>query len=331
MSQDIRRRLAYFGAREKLYTDSDQVEIPGLPLNWRRVLSLSFPSPIVGPFGCVYADMEHAVCAYRYLHTSNAPSYANYFRTEYDAMAGTAACRRWGCANGMSRQLADPNDRLWMVVRDRCMYDVVYQRMCRDPLYYKVMDTLVVARCFPVYHVRTANANTYWGATMDRTRLLHTQKDRSPSGSGEDALRDLLAHEEGVPPSFPKDILIGRNRLGEIMLEAYYAVNQFYNAQHTTKFHSVVGPHLPPALTDLGPHAPNAISMDSETVPPPPSELRRSENPDADIDSLLREAADFHRLVRQYDENNPVSTSPDPLVYDPWEAPTVAPLPPVYL
>jgi len=317
MSQDIRRRLAYFGAREKVYTDPTQVEIEGLPLNWRRLLSLNHPSPVVGPFGCVYADAEHAMCAYRYLHTSNAPSYANFFRTEYESMAGTAACRKWGCANGMSKQLVDPNDRVWSVVRDRCMFDLLFQRLCRDADYFYTVQTLVNARCIPVYHVRTANENTYWGATMDRTKLMHTQRDRDPHKPLEETLDEIEADKCMVDD--PRSLLVGRNRLGDLMVEAYHAMQQYYFHYDTTKFYPLVGRHSPPFLTSLGWHFPNRIGVSNEQ-----NYSTEADELLAGADELLQKAV--NPQYRTAEENRDIiASTEDPVPYEHWSTSTADP------
>ena len=249
MSHDLRRRLAYFGPREKLYS-SDNTEVHGLPRNWRRVLGMSYPSAVVGPFGCVYADIEHALCAYRYMYTSNRPIYGQMFRAEVNKFAGSSMCRRWGSANGMSLLLTDPNDRIWILIRDRCMFDLVYQRISRDKVYRDILSTLVDAQYLPVYHVRTANAMTYWGATMNREAVTNTMNDRSP----QEDLETL--YKEAAKQSYksPKELLIGDNRMGEIMVEAIEAYRHLQKGMVTTRVQGLFQGSLRAELTPLGKH-----------------------------------------------------------------------------
>ena len=260
MSHDLRRRLAYFGPREKVYPDG-HTEIEGLPQNWRRVLGMSYPSPVVGPFGCVYADMEHAICAYRYLYTSNRPVYGQMFRAEVPRFAGSSMCRRWGSANGMSLLLTDPNDRIWFLVRDRCMFDVVFQRISRDEVYRLILTSLVDAQYTPVYHVRTANEATYWGATMNRELQTNTMYDRSPRQEDMETLYDeaeKYMYREG------RDMLVGDNRLGQIMVEALFAYRKLQSdgGIGTTRVHGLVHNDLKRPLTPLGAHIVTAAQQE---------------------------------------------------------------------
>ena len=249
MSHDLRRRLAYFGPREKLYS-GDNTEINGLPRNWRRVLGMSYPSPVVGPFGCVYADIEHAICGFRYLYTSNRPVYSQMFRAEVQKFSGSSMCRRWGSANGMSLLLTDPNDRVWILVRDRCMFDLVFQRISRDSVYREILSTLVDAQYMPVYHVRTANDMTYWGATMNRETVTNTLHDRSPQEDEETLYAEALKHNHRSP----KEMLIGENRLGDIMVEALQAYRQVHTGLATTRVQGLIQDDLKTDLTPLGKH-----------------------------------------------------------------------------
>ena len=273
MSQDIRRRLAYFGPREKVYT-TDDTEITGLPRAWRRILSMSTAFPVIGPFGCVYSDMEHALCAYRYLYTSNRPVYAHYFREEVSRMSPSSMCRRWGSANGMSLLMTDPNDRIWHIIRDRCMFDLVFQRVARDPVYRMILERLVDNQFVPVYHVRTAKDTTYWGATLDKDAVSNTQLDRSPKENSINALLD----EADPLYSDPSSLLIGRNRLGFIMMDVLAAIRQFETAKTqpnpfwSSRLAGVVG-DCPPDLT-ISPIASRNMrtptpTMRHSTAPPP--------------------------------------------------------------
>ena len=217
MSADLRRRVAYFGPREKVYRRDSDVEITGLPRDWRRVLSMSHPCRLTGPFGNVYADMEHALIAFRILHTTNNPALVQLFRPNYLPFATARSCRRYGSNNGLSLLMSQPDDRYWCIVRDRCMFDIVYQRVCRDEVYRNVLRRLREEGLLPVYHVRTADKSTYWGGIMDKTKLTLSvdRGNRTPDV-------DALAVEQGGRASCvdPSSILIGGNRLGQIMVEA---------------------------------------------------------------------------------------------------------------
>lgn len=234
MSKDLRHRFAYFGPREKIYKNGKNTEILGLPYNWRRILSISYPSHVVGPFGCIYSDVEHAMCAYRYLYTSNRPIYANIFRSEISKMQGTFPCKRWGSSNGMSLLMSNPNDRLWNLIRDQCMFELIYQRISRDKEYRFILSVLFDNQYLPVYHVRTAIESTYWGATIDRNFLSNTLTDRSPKGEKEEM---YLGAEKNYYQNRTTS-LIGQNRLGEIMIDALQAYRQVYtinqDADNTT-------------------------------------------------------------------------------------------------
>lgn len=224
MSSDLRHKFAYFGPREKLYKNGKNTEILGLPYNWRRILSTCHPSTVVGPFGCLYADVEHAICAYRYLYTSNRPIYANIFRSEVDKMQGAYACKRWGSSNGMSLLMSDPNDRLWYLIRDQCMYELIYQRIARDEEYRFILNTLYDNQFLPVYHIRTSVESTYWGATINRKLVSNSMIDRCPKDCDEELYEGA---EKNLHRNI-KDCLIGQNRLGEIMVDALQAYRQLY-------------------------------------------------------------------------------------------------------
>ena len=259
MSHDLRRKLAYFGPREKVYS-SDNTEIEGLPRTWRRVLGMSYPFPVVGPFGCVYADIEHALCASRYMYTSNRPIYGQMFRAEVNRFAGSSMCRRWGSANGMSLLLTDPNDRIWFLVRDRCMFDFVYQRIARDEVYRHVLETLIDAQYLPVYHVRTANEMTYWGATMNRESTSNTLTDRSPKEDLETMYLEASRHSY----SSPKELLVGENRLGEIMVDAIQAYRQVQSGISTTRVNGLIQNDFEKELTPLGKHTISEVERELE-------------------------------------------------------------------
>lgn len=279
MSQDIRRRLAYFGPREKVYPRLDQTEVHGLPVNWRRILSMSYRSPVVGPFGCVYADIEHALCAYRYLYTSNRPVYATLFRSEVARFAGSPMCRRWGSANGMSLLLTDPNDRIWYLVRDQCMFELVFQRYMRDPEYHFILTKLVDAQLLPVYHVRTANDSTYWGATINRDLVSNTLYDRSPKETPDQMYQEA---EKSVNMR-PSDLLIGRNRLGEIMLEVVMSYRQFYD--HKVDIGSIsIDEEIRQPFTPLGPFGFDTIEP---PVAPPPSPVTVQQEEEGEEDEQM--------------------------------------------
>lgn len=226
MSRDIRRKYAYFGPREKVYQYHHQTELPNFPLDWRRILCISYRSPVIGPFGCVYDDIEHAMCAYRYLHTTNEPMFANYFRSEYESMRGSNPCRIWGQTIGMSRLRLDPNDRVWNLLRDRCMFDLIIQRIGRDPDFAFILGQIIELGYTPVYHIRTSTATTYWGATLDKSKISNTSIDRNPPSTVSES---DLKHLEATWSIDTHEMLIGKNRLGTIMVDAY---NAFKRMQH---------------------------------------------------------------------------------------------------
>lgn len=226
MSADLRRRIAYFGPREKVYADDAESEVPGLPKDWRRVLCMSWPSPVAGPCGNVYADTEHAIAAFRAHYTTNNPALAQLFRPEHEPFAVWRVCRRWSTNNGLSLLLSEPDDRVWFVVRDRCMFDLVYQRVCRDDQYRHILGTLVDAGHVPVYHVRTADSHTYWGAIIDRTKINLTQA--APAQVAPVNLDELAKEKAGVWADDPTSILIGKNRLGSLMVSALEQYRRVY-------------------------------------------------------------------------------------------------------
>lgn len=276
MSGDLRRRVAYFGPREKVYAHDADSEVPGLPRDWRRVLSMSWPSPVAGPCGNLYADIEHALIAFRIHYTTNNPALAQLFRAEHEAFAGSRACRRWGTNNGLSLLLSDPDDRVWFIVRDRCMFDLVWQRLCRDEAYRHIVSVLVDLQYLPVYHVRTADQDTYWGAIIDRSKLNLTS-----STSAENAAVDLgaLSRERSTTwPDDPGSILVGKNRLGYIMRSAYIQHRALYGRGIPVRPKAIqlANDRLPvfPITPLVLPSAAPSSSPDSD---PPPSKRPRTE------------------------------------------------------
>jgi len=232
MSADLRRHVAYFGPREKVYPCSSKAELPNMPPNWRRILSQSHPFPIVGPFGNIYADMEHALIAFRFSYASSCPHYSELFRMEHAAFAKSKTCRRFGSSNGLSLLQTNPDDRIWFVVRDKCMFDVVYQRICRDVKYRTILRELVKRRYLPVYHVRTADASTYWGATMNKNLLRFTNKSGVSLENSDQphGLLDTLSKECQASnfDADPSKLLLGQNRLGQIMVHAFNIYREVY-------------------------------------------------------------------------------------------------------
>ena len=226
MSADLRRKVAYFGPREKIYPTDADAEIPGLPRDWRRILCMAWPSPVCGPCGVVYGDVEHAIAAFRAHYTTNNPALAQLYRPEHEPFNVWRVLRRWSTSNGLSLLLSEPDDRVWFVIRDRCMFDLVYQRVCRDESYRKILSTVVDQGYMPVYHVRTADSHTYWGAIIDRTKINLTQS--TPSQSDPVDLEGLAAEKEKVWTDDPSTILVGKNRLGRLMVSALEQYRRVY-------------------------------------------------------------------------------------------------------
>ena len=226
MSADLRRKVAYFGPREKIYPTDADAEIPGLPRDWRRVLCMAWPSPVCGPCGIVYGDVEHAIAAFRAHYTTNNPALAQLYRPEHEPFNVWRVLRRWSTSNGLSLLLSEPDDRVWFVIRDRCMFDLVYQRVCRDESYRKILSTVIDQGYMPVYHVRTADNHTYWGAIIDRTKINLTQS--APSQSDPVDLEGLAAEKEKVWTDDPSTILVGKNRLGRLMVSALEQYRRVY-------------------------------------------------------------------------------------------------------
>ena len=271
MSADLRRHIAYFGSREKVYTEKEGPEIPGLPNNWRRVLCQSHPSPIVGPFGNMYADMEHALIAFRYVYASSCPHYSEMFRMEHLAFAKGKACRRYGSSNGLSVLQSNPDDRVWFILRDKCMFDIVYQRICRDEEYRSILRELIKRRFTPVYHVRTADPNTYWGATMNKDVLRFTNKNTCPgSHTATDKFLEDLSTEytESNFDLNPSQLLIGRNRLGEIMVRAYQIFVEVYEVGVVVRNISIHPQGLIMPAYPISPLAPSVITAHSHLSDP---------------------------------------------------------------
>jgi hypothetical protein len=132
-------------------------------------------------------------------------------------------CRRWSSNNGFSMLLSEPDDRVWFVIRDRCMFDLLYQRLCRDELYRRVLTTVIDMGYLPVYHVRTADSNTYWGAIMDRTKLTLTGQASVPVD-----LAQLSMEKSSVFTDDPRTLLIGKNRLGALMVATVEQYRRVY-------------------------------------------------------------------------------------------------------
>lgn len=246
MSQDLRRKVAYFGPREKVYPKGADPEVPGLPFNWRRILCMSWPFPVAGPCGNVYADAEHAIAAFRAHYTTNNPALANLFRPEHEAFRPPRVCRRWSTNNGLSLLLSDPDDRVWFVVRDRCMFDLVYQRVCRDEVFRRILAALCDRGYLPVYHVRTADAQTYWGAIIDRSKLNLTTSTTQENSSVN--LSDLARERAEVWSDNPGSILVGKNRLGYLMKAALEQYRLLYDVGMQLRAKVPPGTEVVPAL-----------------------------------------------------------------------------------
>lgn len=246
MSADLRRGFAYFGCRERVYTHMEFPEFDGLPCDWRRQLCTSQKSPVVGPFGNVFPTIDHALMAFRFMYTSNNPALTYLFRSEHSTFHNMKLARRWSDVNGMSLLMCDPDARLWIIVRDRCMFDLVFQRICRDESYRKILSTLIKHRVLPVYHVRTATDQTYWGAIMDKSKF--TPNKVSNVENCEAMIEDAY-NRPGRDVSCNKlEYLVGRNRLGCIMKEAMCMYDEVYNVGMPLRIHipSMESTHLPP-------------------------------------------------------------------------------------
>ena len=278
MSADLRRRVAYFGPREKVYQTDGDAEISGLPKNWRRGLCMSWPSPVAGPCGNVYADTAHAIAAFRAHYTTNNPALAPLFRPEHAPFSVWRVCRRWSSNNGLSLLLSEPDDRVGFGGRDRCMFDLLYQRVCRDEDFRRILSVLVDAGYLPVYHVRTADSHTYWGAIIDRTKINLTQA--APAQAAPVNLTQLAKEKTNVWTDDPSSILIGKNRLGSLMVSALDQSRRVYltGVSLRAKVLSSVSriPDVPltpinePACAAPVPPAPPALTASSKRPSSPP-------------------------------------------------------------
>ena len=245
MSADLRRGFAYFGCRERVYTHMEFPEFDGLPCDWRRQLCTSQKSPVVGPFGNVFPTIDHALMAFRFMYTSNNPALTYLFRSEHSTFHNMKLARRWSDVNGMSLLMCDPDARLWIIVRDRCMFDLVFQRICRDETYRKILSTLIKHRVLPVYHVRTATDQTYWGAIMDKSKFTPNKVSNVEDC---ELMVEEAYHRPGRDVSCNKlEYLVGRNRLGCIMKEAMCMYDEVYNVGMPLRIHipSMESTHLP--------------------------------------------------------------------------------------
>ena len=226
-SSDLRRGVAYFGSREKLYNSVDDTEIAGLPVNWRRLLCTSYPSFVVGPMGCIYRDIDHALAAFRVHYSTSNPCLSFLWRHENTKFQSNYVCKEWSTNNSLSMLMASPDDRVWFVVRDRCMFDLVFQRIARDDQYRHVLKTLVEQRILPVYHVRTAYSQTYWGGIINKAKLnLTTSTADENRAASLSMLADVSVQALNLDPS---NLILGRNRLGLIMKHAMQTYTQIYD------------------------------------------------------------------------------------------------------
>jgi hypothetical protein len=164
------------------------------------------------------------------------------------------------------------------------MFDVVFQRISRDEMYRLIVGTLVDSQYLPVYHVRTANETTYWGATMNRDLVTNTAYDRSPR---QEDLETLYEEADKYNYRTPQEMLVGDNRLGHIMVEALNAYRQLRleNGMGTTRVHGLVHQDLRLELTPLGEHvmpqAQRELMVEGETT------LLKEENKAAAVGSTI--------------------------------------------
>jgi len=109
------------------------------------------------------------------------------------------------------------------------MYDLVFQRICRDAEYRSVLQFLIEQKYLPVYHVKTAHAHTYWGGIIDKTKLNLTTVSAEQNRA---ASLDLLAEVSVDMSSLdPASIIVGKNRLGFIMKSAMETYKQVYDSK----------------------------------------------------------------------------------------------------
>ena len=97
----------------------------------------------------------------------------------------------------------------------------------------------------PVYHVRTADSHTYWGAIIDRTKINLTQS--IPSQSDPVDLEGLAAEKEKVWTDDPSTILVGKNRLGRLMVSALEQYRRVYEIGVSLRAKVLASvPNIPP-------------------------------------------------------------------------------------
>ena len=169
------------------------------------------------------------MAAFRVHYSTSNPCLAFLFRHENHRFSPITNCKEWSSFNALSMLLCNPDDRVWYVVRDRCMYDLVFQRICRDDTYRQVLRYLIEQRFLPVYHVRTAYAQTYWGGIIDKTKLNLTTTSAEQNRA---ASLDMLAEVSMEISCFdPASIIVGKNRLGFIMKSAMETYIQIYHVK----------------------------------------------------------------------------------------------------
>jgi hypothetical protein len=241
LALDLRNGIACFSGRTK---PGFANELPGLPRNWRFILHTAYPSPVVGPRGCLYGSIQYALAAYM-AQCTRKPEMFEIFRL--DACA-TIAPRNLAkcCRPGFFSKLGIPFDEaLWSVVREMHMYDLLYQRTARDSIYRGIMSVLDEHNIVPLYAVRRPSSRAFWGAKMlERTQsktadqpeaakndvdaVLQGEVDRNfiathkeSTVDVEDARKHLQAASREYHYLEPR--ILGENRLGKLMLRAYRA------------------------------------------------------------------------------------------------------------
>lgn len=232
MSMDFRIGVAYFGRRERVYSDDTASELPNAPRKWRQILSWCYEFPIRGSQGLEYPTMYHALMSYRIMYCAeNNPVISQICAGPL--LNSLHTCSKWTSPNNMSVLQLNPDENIWFIMRERICLDLVLQRLYHDTEFRDILRQVVEQGLIPVYHLRTAKQNTsFWGGCVELASDIHhnSTSDRTVPQGIDVAVQRIRDKWQGIP-------MQGKNMLGNIYLEAYRQFTRFY--QQTTLAHSI--------------------------------------------------------------------------------------------
>ena len=141
--------------------------LPGLPKEWRRVLSNFYPT-ILKIDGRTYASIEHFFQGQK-ANCSTKPEMALWFSADFEGADkvedAPAAAKKAGSRKAYTQQNATLDINLWESKRIDCMRKAIMCRFEQDELFRQVLAS---TKGMKLLHFERSGARSFWGGNFSR-------------------------------------------------------------------------------------------------------------------------------------------------------------------